>query len=152
MIRNAAEARWWQPLLYLPAVIGLFVLAAGMTYCVWNTSGHSSLDLRDGVMVFGPILAVGLGLWFRRHRRAGRVSIVVAILGIGFGYFADQLGIMRDYQGWISHGLGPKNPHAGWLMVLYGCLTVIALGVATKGRKDRGVRHERATGAGMVTN
>lgn len=125
----------WKGLFYLPALGGVLVMACAMAYCWLNKAGHSSLDLRGGWVVFGPLLVIGLGFLARGDRRAGSVSVAVGLPGMGFGYFVHHLGIMQEYNFWASQSLAPKNPYSGLLLASYGVLLVVVLAMALKKRR-----------------
>ena len=122
---------------YLPALGGVMVLGVAMAYCWLNASGHTALELRDGWVVFGPLMLIGCGLLVRGERRAGWGTVLVGLLGCGFGYFVHHLGIMQEYNFWAKNGLQAKNPHAALWLLGYGTGVVVTLGVATLGWRDR---------------
>ena len=140
----------WVALLYLPAVGGLSVMVLAMAYCWLNAAGHTALELRDGWVVFGPLMLIGVGLRVRGDRQAGRVTLVVGVLGMAFGYFVHHLGIMQEYNYWAKHGLEAKNPHAAWWLIAWGVLVAAALGVSFTGWRGRGARGGNESGARVV--
>ena len=114
---------------HIPALIGVVALAVGVGYCAMNGSGHSGFDPRGGWKIFVPILLAAFVLWHFGRPMASALAAVVGVLGLGFGLYVHNLGIMKGYEVWISAGMPAKNPNSVELLIAYvGFATMALLG------------------------
>ena len=114
-------------LAYLPSVLGLAALSFGIYYCARNGSGHSGVDPISASLCFVPILALGLLLLLLKSwRRAGLITTVVGLFGLGFGSYVSELKIMRFYGVWVK-GAHDMSGHIGMQLSLYVLALLAAL-------------------------
>lgn len=110
-------------------IIGSLALGIGILYCLNNRSGHTGVDPRLCSLGFLPIFAAGILCLLQSNLRDqfGWLALLLGIFGMGFGFFIDFTGIMREYSRWALGGL--KNPpdNAALLISGYFLIALLAL-------------------------
>lgn len=117
-------------LAYLPASLGLVALVIGLLYCLQNTSGHSGVNPIQASLGFLPILGIGIFLLCKpTWRRAGWVTTVIGVFGLGFGSFVSKLQIMQGYETWLKSGQESSESSIPLLLV-FVIFLFVSLGAA----------------------
>lgn len=104
--------------LWLISSIALMVLLVGIGYCWSNRSGHTAEDPYLGFGFYGPVFAIGLASRIITHGNwlSARITEVIGFIGLAFILFITKLGILNQYETWITEGMPDRNPYADFLL------------------------------------